>query len=94
MVGECQVSCPLPAPPQDVEKSADQIFLWSSRRAPGTLARRPEVRESSGWPALDLEAVEAVIKGAPYGPLPRAYPEESLNIFVFFQYQLGGRVIY
>lgn len=60
----------------------------------GTLARRPEVRESSGWPALDLEAVEAVIKAAPYGALPRAYPDETLSIFAFFQYQLGGRRIY
>jgi len=60
----------------------------------GTLARRPEVRESSGWPTLDLEAVEAVIKASPYGPLPRAYPEETLSIFAFFQYQIGGRRIY
>jgi len=60
----------------------------------GTLARRPEVRESSGWPSLDLEAVEAVVKASPYGPLPRAYPDETLSIFAFFQYQLGGRRIY
>jgi len=60
----------------------------------GTLARRPEVRESSGWPALDREAVEAVIKAAPYGPLPRAYPDDTLSIFAFFQYQLGGRKIF
>jgi len=60
----------------------------------GTLARRPEVRESSGWPALDLEAVEAVIKAAPFGALPRAYPDETLSIFAFFQYQLGGKTIY
>ncbi len=60
----------------------------------GTLARRPEVRESSGWPILDREAVEAVIKAAPYGPLPRAYPNETLSIFAFFQYQLGGRRIF
>ena len=60
----------------------------------GTLARRPEVRESSGWPSLDLEAVEAVIEAAPYGALPRAYPDDTLSIFAFFQYQLGGKSIY
>jgi len=60
----------------------------------GTLARRPEVRESSGWPVLDLEAVEAVIKAAPFGALPRAYPDETLSVFAFFQYELTGRRIY
>jgi len=60
----------------------------------GTLARRPEVRDSSGLPSLDLEAVEAVIKAAPYGALPRAYPNDTLSIFAFFQYHLGCRRIY
>jgi len=60
----------------------------------GTLARRPEVRESSGWPLLDLEAVEAVVKAAPFGALPRAYPDDTLSVFAFFQYELAGRSIY
>jgi protein TonB len=50
--------------------------------------------ESSGYPALDNEAMAAVKKGAPYGKLPRAYQEETLNIFAFFQYNLFRQVIY
>lgn len=53
----------------------------------GTLA---DVRlmESSGFSSLDDEAMAAVRKGAPYGRLPRAYEEETLNIFAFFSYHL------
>lgn len=47
--------------------------------------------ESSGANTLDREAIRAVWTGAPYGPLPRAYEEETLTIFAFFQYTLGGR---
>ena len=47
------------------------------------------VVESSGSPLLDDEAVSAVWKGGPYGPLPRAYDGETLTIFAHFQYRLG-----
>lgn len=44
--------------------------------------------DSSGSPLLDNEALAAVRRGGPYGPLPRAYPEDHLNIFAFFRYNL------
>lgn len=50
--------------------------------------------ESSGYPQLDREAISAIEKGAPFGKLPRAYEEEQLNIFAFFQYNLSNRIIY
>ncbi len=50
-----------------------------------------KLMESSGSATLDQEAIRAVWKGAPYGPLPRAYEEEKLSIFAFFQYRLGSR---
>ena len=49
--------------------------------------------ESSGYPLLDREAIESVRKGATYGPLPRAYPNEQLKIMAFFQYSLNGNVV-
>lgn len=49
--------------------------------------------ESSGYPLLDREAIEAVRKGATYGPLPRAYPNEQLKIMAFFQYSLNGNIV-
>jgi len=53
-----------------------------------------KLMESSGWPELDREAIEAVYKGAPYGNLPRAYQKEDLTVFAFFQYRLRGRAIF
>ena len=53
-----------------------------------------KVMESSGYKALDDEAVAAVWKGGPYGSLPRAYKEDTLNVFAFFQYTLSQRAIY
>lgn len=46
--------------------------------------------ETSGASILDDEAVRAVRKGASYGPLPRAYPNEYLNIMAFFQYHMNS----
>jgi periplasmic protein TonB len=53
-----------------------------------------QIAEGSPFIMLDDEAEAAVRKAAPFGPLPRAYPEETLTIYAFFHYQLGGRVIY
>lgn len=52
------------------------------------------VVESSGSPLLDDEAVSAVWKGGPYGPLPRAYKGETLTIFAHFQYRLGRTFVF
>ncbi len=54
----------------------------------GTL-ENVRIMESSGSSTLDNEAVEAVRKGSPFGPLHSAYQGETLNIFVFFQYNLS-----
>lgn len=48
-----------------------------------------ELLESSGSRDLDDEAMRAVRKGQPYGPLPAAYPHEQLNIMAYFRYALG-----
>ena len=59
----------------------------------GTL-EKVQLMESSGTRALDEEAMAAVRKGSPYGPLARAYEGDKLSIFVFFQYNLVGRIVY
>lgn len=48
-----------------------------------------ELLESSGSYDLDEEALRAVRKGQPYGPLPSAYPHEQLNIMAYFRYSLS-----
>ena len=51
-----------------------------------------QLLESSGHRALDDETIRAIRKGATYGPLPRAYPNEDLKILAFFQYRLSGSI--
>ena len=46
------------------------------------------LKETSGHPLLDHEAMQAIRKGATYGPLPKAFPKDELNIMVFFKYEL------
>ena len=47
-----------------------------------------QLLESSGYALLDREAIESVWKGATYGPLPKAYPNDNLKIMAFFLYDL------
>lgn len=49
--------------------------------------------ESSHYPVLDREAMAAVRKGEPYGPLPQAYKKKELNILAFFKYNMTGKRI-
>jgi periplasmic protein TonB len=58
-----------------------------------TITRDGEVKdvvlkEPTDHPLLDNEAIRAIRKGASYGPLPKAYPKDELNIMVFFQYEI------
>lgn len=53
-----------------------------------------KLMESSGHSDLDREAQAAVWKGAPYGPLPRAYKKKRINILAFFKYNLSRPSIY
>ncbi|NCP78838.1 MAG: TonB family protein, partial [Desulfuromonadales bacterium] len=50
--------------------------------------------ESSGSEILDYEAIMAVYRAAPFGPLPSQYPHEQLKIYAHFQYSLNRRIIY
>jgi protein TonB len=49
-----------------------------------------DLLESSGYSALDHETLRAIRKGASYGPLPRAYPNEDLKIMAYFQYNISN----
>lgn len=48
-----------------------------------------QLLESSGSRDLDEEAIRAIRKGQPYGPLPNAYPHPKLNIMAYFRYNLS-----
>lgn len=49
---------------------------------------------SSGSDILDFEAIQAVYRAAPFGPLTRHYPHEQLKIRANFRYSIIGRAIY
>jgi protein TonB len=61
----------------------------------GVLVNEPELLKSSGSARLDAEAARAVRAASPrFGFLPDAYRYETLTIFAYFDYRLGGRTIY
>jgi len=53
-----------------------------------------DLRRTSGSDLLDFEAIQAVYRAAPFGPLGRHYPHDQLRIRAYFQYRLSGRYIY
>ena len=53
-----------------------------------------ELLSTSGSDILDYEAIEAVYRSAPYGPLPKQYPHPELKIFAHFRYVLTGKYIF
>ena len=53
-----------------------------------------DLRRTSGSDLLDFEAIQAVYRAAPFGPLGRHYPHDQLRIRAYFEYRLTGRYIY
>ncbi len=53
-----------------------------------------DLRRSSGSDILDFEAIQAVYRAAPFGPLTKHYPHDRLNIRAHFSYRLVGKYIY
>jgi TonB family protein len=46
----------------------------------------PEIAESSGIRSLDLSALRAIKSSAPFPPLPGAYEDEYLGIYLIFEH--------
>ena len=64
-----------------------------------TVARNGELLDvdllrSSGSDILDYEAIQAIYRAAPFGPLPKYYPHPDLKINAHFRYQITGKYIY
>jgi protein TonB len=53
-----------------------------------------DLLHSSGSDILDFEAIQAIYRAAPFGPLTKHYPHPQLKMHVYFRYTLGGRSIY
>lgn len=53
-----------------------------------------DLRRTSGSDLLDFEAIQAVYRAAPFGPLGRHYPHDQLRIRAYFQYRISGRYIF
>jgi len=77
-------------PPRSKERGEEgTCLLRITVNRDGTLAN-VQLMESSGYPRLDTEALDAVRKASPFGPLARSYEEENLTIFAFFRYSITG----
>jgi periplasmic protein TonB len=75
-------------PPEAAARGEQGVCLLKiTIRHDGTIAD-VQLKESSGSPTLDNEALAAVRRGGPYGELSRFYKENELNIFAFFSYNL------
>jgi len=76
-------------PPQAARRGeAGTCLIRMTFDRQGELVRSPELLESSGFPELDREALAAVRKGSPYGPLAKSYPKDELTVMAFFRYDL------
>jgi protein TonB len=53
-----------------------------------------DLLNSSGSDILDFEAIQAVYRAAPFGPLGKHYPHPDLKIMAHFHYHLTGKFIY
>ena len=53
-----------------------------------------DLRRTSGSDLLDFEAIQAVYRAAPFGPLGRHYPHDELRIRAYFRYRISGRYIF
>ncbi len=81
-------------PPRSAERGEEGTCLLKITIKRDGSVEKVQLMESSGFGALDEEAIEAVKKAGPYGNLPRSYTENELNIFAFFRYNLSRRIIY
>lgn len=75
-------------PPQSVRSREQGICLLEIIINRDGSVDSVALKEPSGYPTLDREAVAAVYRGASYGQLPTAYAEDKLKIMAFFQYRL------
>lgn len=53
-----------------------------------------DLKRSSGSDLLDFEAIQAVYRAAPFGPLTKHYPHNKLNVRAYFHYNIAGKYIY
>ncbi len=53
-----------------------------------------DLLRGSGSDILDYEAIQAIYRAAPFGPLPKHYPYPDLKINAHFRYQISGKHIY
>lgn len=81
-------------PREAVEKEMQGILLLKiTVDTEGTLTD-VELLNSSGYDLLDYEAIQAVYRAAPFGPLGKHYPYPDLKIMAHFRYQISGKYIY
>jgi len=81
-------------PTEAVEKGLEgTLLLWITVSKEGELID-VDLQRSSGSDLLDFEAIQAIYRAAPFGPLSKYYPHDKLTIRAHFRYDIVGKYIY
>jgi periplasmic protein TonB len=81
---------PVEATQQGIEGTLELLIIVSKE---GELID-VDLKQTSGSDILDFEAIQAVYRAAPFGPLGRHYPHDELRIRAHFSYRISGRYIF
>ena len=63
-----------------------QVFIKYTIQRDGAITN-PEIETTSGYTALDINALRAVVSARQLPPLPGAYPNPTLGVHLSFEYK-------
>ena len=66
-------------------EAAGHVFVKYTIQRDGTISNA-EIEKSSGYTALDINALRAVVGTRQLAPLPAAYPNQTLGVHLDFEY--------
>jgi len=81
-------------PLQAVEQGIEGTLLLKITVNPKGELLDVDLLNSSGSDLLDYEAIQAVYRGAPFGPLPKQFPYPEVKIYAHFSYTIANKFIY
>lgn len=78
------------APPLNYGNPVTEVVILFLLRRDGSLKSAPRIEQSSGNVYFDQAALRAVLRAAPFPPLPNSYYGDSLTVHYRFLYAVGG----
>jgi len=81
-------------PAESVQKNEQGVLLLKITVSREGKLIDVDLLDSSGSNDLDYEAIQAVYRAAPFGPITKHWPHEQMKIYAHFQYTLSNRYIF